>query len=75
MIFSHLEATKLILEVALIDLKNLWPLVVCDCTTTRIESCLSTGERSVIRSIEQLANGLVDFTPSVGMYDGFAGAL
>ena len=32
MIFSHLEATKPISEVALIGLKILWPLVVCDCT-------------------------------------------
>ena len=31
--------------------------------------------RSVIKSIEQLANGLVDFAPSVGMYAGFAGDL
>ena len=32
MIFSHLEATKLISEVALIGLKNLRPLVVHDCS-------------------------------------------
>ena len=44
-------------------------------TMTRIESCPSTGGRSVIRSIEQLANGLVDFAPSVGMYASFAGDL
>ena len=31
--------------------------------------------RSIIKSIEQLANGLVDFAPSVGMYAGFAGDL
>ena len=44
-------------------------------TTTRIKSCPSAGGRSVIKSIEQLANGLVDFVPSVGMYAGFAGDL
>ena len=30
-------------------------------TMTRIELCLSTSGRSVIKSIEQLANGLVNF--------------
>ena len=44
-------------------------------TMTRIESCTSAGGRSVIKSIEQLANGLVDFAPSVGIYAGFAGDL
>ena len=33
MIFSHLEVTKLISEVALIGLKKLRPLVVRDCST------------------------------------------
>ena len=37
-------------------------------TTTRMESYPSADGRSVIRSIEQLAKGLVDFAPSVGMY-------
>jgi hypothetical protein len=39
-------------------------------TTTRIESYPSAGGRLVIRSIEQLAKGRVDFAPSVGMYAG-----
>ena len=34
-------------------------------TMTRIESYPSVNERSVIKSMEQLAKGLVDFTPSV----------
>ena len=36
-------------------------------TTTKIESYLSAGGRSVIKSIEQFANGHSDFAPSVGM--------
>ena len=39
-------------------------------TTTKIESKLSIGGRSVIKSIEQLANGLVDLAPSVGIKEG-----
>ena len=35
----------------------------------------TAGGRSVIRSTENLANGLVDFAPSVGMYASFAGDL
>ena len=42
-------------------------------TTTRIESCPSTGGKSVIRSMEQFAKGQVDFAPSVGMYAGLDG--
>ena len=42
------------------------PLVRPWSTTTRIESKPSTGGKSVIRSIEQLANGRVVFAPSVG---------
>ena len=36
-------------------------------TTTKIESYPSVGGRSVIKSMEQLANGHRDFGPSVGM--------
>src|SRR5277367_2366718 len=35
-------------------------------TTTRIESYPFTGGKSVIRSIEHLANGLVVLAPSIG---------
>ena len=44
-------------------------------TTTKIELYPSAKGRSVIKSMEQLAKGLVDFAPSVGMYAGFEGAL
>ena len=40
---------------------------------TRIESKPSTGGKSVMRSIEQLVNGQVDFAPSVGENAGFEG--
>ena len=40
-------------------------------TMTRIELCPSASGRSVIKSIEQLAIGLVDFAPSIGMYANF----
>ena len=36
-------------------------------TTTKMESYPSASGRSVIKSIEQLANGRRDFGPSVGM--------
>ena len=36
-------------------------------TTTKMESYPSASGRSVIKSIEQLANGHRDFGPSVGM--------
>jgi hypothetical protein len=36
-------------------------------TTTRIELYSSTGGRSVIKSIEHLANGLVLFAPSIAI--------
>ena len=49
------------------------PLVSPWSTMTRIESKPSTGCKSVMRSIEQLANGHVDFAPSVGTNSGFAG--
>ena len=49
------------------------PLVSPWSTTTRIESKLSTGGKSVMRSIEQLANGHVNLAPSVGTNAGFAG--
>ena len=49
------------------------PLVSPWSTMTRIESKLSTGGKSVMRSIEQLANGHIDFAPLVGMNAGFAG--
>ena len=39
-IFLHLEPTKLILEVAFIDLKKRRPLVVPDCTSTKIVSLM-----------------------------------
>ena len=42
-------------------------------TTTRIESYPSACGRSVIKSIEQFANSLVDVAPSVGIYAGFDG--
>ena len=42
-------------------------------TTTKIESKASIGGRSVMKSIEQLANGRVDLAPSVGMNIGLEG--
>jgi hypothetical protein len=36
-------------------------------TTTRIESYPSTGGKSMIKSIEHLANGLVLFAPSIAI--------
>jgi hypothetical protein len=36
-------------------------------TMTRIKSYLSTEGRSVIKSIEHLANGLVFFAPSIAI--------
>ena len=44
-------------------------------TMTKIESYPSAKGRSVIKSMEQLAKGLVDFAPLVGMYAGFEGVL
>jgi hypothetical protein len=44
-------------------------------TTTGIESQSSMGGKSVIRSIEQLANGQIDFAPFIGMNAGFVGFL
>ena len=44
-------------------------------TTTKMELKLSIGGRSVIKSIEQLANGLVVVAPSVGIKEGFDGCL
>jgi hypothetical protein len=44
-------------------------------TTTRIESQSSMGGKSVIRFMEQLANGQVDFAPFIGMNAGFDGFL
>ena len=38
-------------------------------TTTKSASDLSTGGRSVIKSMEQCANGLVDIAPSTGLND------
>ena len=43
MIFSHLEATKLISEVALIGLENFRPLVVRDYILWRVSSVVLTG--------------------------------
>ena len=42
-------------------------------TTTKIESKPAAGGRSVIRSMEQLANGRVVFAPSTGRNIGFEG--
>jgi hypothetical protein len=42
---------------------------------TRIESQSSMGGKSVVRSMEQLANGQVDFAPFIGMNAGFNGFL
>ena len=44
-------------------------------TMTRMESYPSVKGRSVIKSMEQLAKGLVDFALLVGMYAGLEGVL
>ena len=44
-------------------------------TMTRIELYLSTSGKSVIKSMEQLANCWVDFAPSRGINAGFIGFL
>jgi hypothetical protein len=51
------------------------PFVFPLSTTMRIESQSSTGGRSVIRSMEQLANGQVDLAPFIGINAGFDGFL
>ena len=51
------------------------PLLSPWSTTTKMESKLSIGGRSVMKSIEQLANGLVVVAPSVGIKKGFEGCL
>ena len=47
------------------------PLLSSTCSVLYIELHLSTGGKSVIKSIEQLAKGQVDFAPSGGMKAGF----
>ena len=42
-------------------------------TMTKIESDQSTSGKSVIKSIEQCVNGLVDVAPSTGLKDGCEG--
>jgi hypothetical protein len=51
------------------------PFVFPLSTMTRIESQPLMGGQSVIRSMEQLANGQVDFAPLIGMNAGFVGFL
>ena len=49
------------------------PFVSPRSTTTNIESNPSDKGRSIIRSIEQFANGQVDVAPSTGKNVGFDG--
>ena len=49
------------------------PLVSPWSTTTNIESNPSDKGKSVIKSIEQFANGRVDIAPSTGKNVGFHG--
>ena len=51
------------------------PLLSPWSTTTKMESKLSIGGRSVMKSIEQLENGLVVVAPSVGIKEVFEGCL
>ena len=51
------------------------PLLSPWSTTTKMELKLSFGGISVMKSIEQLANGLVVVAPSVGIKEGFEGCL
>ena len=51
------------------------PLLSPWSTTTKMELKLLIGGRSVMKSMEQLANGLVVVAPSVGIKEGFGGCL
>jgi len=61
--------------VVLLQGMRITPLLRPWSTTTKIESNPFTRGKSVMKSIEQYANGRVDFAPSVGMNAGLDGCL
>ena len=66
-------------QVKVLPCLRLWiritPLLSPWSTMTKMESKLSISGRSVMKSIEQLVNGLVLVAPSVGIKEGFEGCL
>ena len=61
--------------IVLLQRIRITPLLKPWSTTTKIELKLLIDGRSVIKSIEQQVNGLVDLAPSVGINVGLVGDL
>ena len=59
--------------IVLLQGRRITPLLRPWSTTTKIESYPFVIGKSVMKSMEQYANGRVDLAPSVGMYAGFEG--
>jgi hypothetical protein len=64
-----------LLMIICLQMPRVWPTHLTFLELDKVESQSSMGGKSVIRSIEQLANGRVDFALFIGMKAGFVGFL